>query len=308
MKKSIKWLLITVGFYVVSGSFFAFATEQPSAEQSVAIFIRDDVYHDYRRFLAGRQPQNITDFSGQFIRRDVVDMIIAQQALYLGGFDKTFNYQIGKINFRNTKLLEQGELLISFDTYWYEDAKLQVDKLHISDAVIRKGEYFAGIFASPKNKKVFNLRNLSDFNQLTSVSTPRWRTDWKTLSQLPLKNLVAEDEWLSQARMVSMQWIDFMLMPLMPQVNNQYVLEDILLTAVPNVLVLLDDSRHFVISKHHPDGNRAFKALQKGLTLLRKQGAIEKAYRQAGLIPDLTEQLIINLPFTRKLVQRSFPK
>lgn len=308
MKRSIKWLLITVGFYVVSGSFFACATEQPNAEPSIAIFIRDDVYHDYKRFLAGRQPQNITDFSGQFIRRDVVDMIIAQQALHLGGFDKTFDYQVGKINFRNTKLLEQGELLISFDSYWYEDAKSLAGKVYISDAVIRKGEYFAGIFTSPKNKKVFNLYHLSDFNQLTSVSTPRWRTDWKTLSQLPLKDLVAEDEWLSQVRMVSMQWIDFMLMPLMPQMNNQYVLEDIVLKAVPKVLVLLDDSRHFVITKHHPDGKRAFKALQKGLTLLREQGAIEKAYRQAGFIPDLTDQLIINLPLIRKPAQRNFPK
>ncbi|MFM9785581.1 hypothetical protein ACKI13_46775, partial [Streptomyces scabiei] len=76
---------------------------------------------------------------------------------------------------------------------------------------------------------------------------------------------MAEDEWLSQVRMVSMQWIDFMLMPLMPQTNNSYVLEDIVLQAVPNVLVLLDDSRHFVIAKQHPEGERAFKALQAGL-------------------------------------------
>ena len=303
MKRCLKWLLITVGFYVVSTPFYAIATEQ-----SIAIFIRDDVYDDYVHFLAGRSPQEITDFSGRYVRRDVVDMIIAQQALYLGGFNKKFTYQIGKINFRNTKLLEQGELLLSFDSYWYEDAKSLTDKVYISDAVIRKGEYFAGVFTSPNNNKVFKLQHLSDFNQLTSVSTPRWRTDWQTLSQLPLKDLVAEDEWLSQVRMVSMQWIDFMLMPLMPQTNNRYVLEDIVLQAVPNVLVLLDDSRHFVIAKQHPEGERAFKALQAGLKVLRAQGAIAKAYRQAGFIPDLSEQLIINLPLTRKPVQRSFPK
>ncbi|MEI5579151.1 hypothetical protein, partial [Streptomyces brasiliscabiei] len=95
--------------------------------------------------------------------------------------------------------------LLSFDSYWYEDAKSLTDKVYISDAVIRKGEYFAGVFTSPNNNKVFKLQHLSDFNQLTSVSTPRWRTDWQTLSQLPLKDLVAEDEWLSQVRMVSMQ-------------------------------------------------------------------------------------------------------
>lgn len=39
---------------------------------------------------------------------------------------------------------------------------------------------------------------------------------------------------------------------------------------------------------------------------MREQGAIEWAYRQAGFIPELTDQVIINLPLTRKLVQSSF--
>lgn len=274
-----------------------------TTDNNVVIYIRDDVYHDYMRFLNGRKVQDIDDFSGQFIRRDVVDMIIAQQALLLGGFNKHFSYQIGKVNFRNTKLLEQGELLISFDSYWNEDANALNNKVFISDPVIRKGEYFAGIFSSPSNSKVFKIKHLSDFNQLTSVSTPRWRTDWRTLSALPLKSLTREDEWLSQVRMVSMQWIDFMLMPLMPEINNHYVLEDISLKAVPNVLILLNDSRHYVISKLHPDGRFAYKSLQLGLQLLREQGQIEKAYRQAGFIPDLTDKLIINLPATHKPFQ-----
>lgn len=298
-----KWFCTFLFFYCVCAPFFAV-----SQSESIAIYLRDDVYNDYKRFLAGKKPIQVKDFNTQFIRRDVVDMIIAQQALHLGGFTKNFDYQVGKINFRNTRLLEKGELLISFDSYWYEDTKSLNDEVYISDPVIRKGEYFAGIFASPDNKAVFKIKKLSDFNTLTSVSTPRWRTDWHTLSQLPLKELIREDEWLSQVRMVSMQWVDFMLMPLMPEMNNEYVLEGIKLTAVPDTLVLLDDSRHFVVSKLHPDGLRAFKALQKGLKILREQGAIEKAYRQAGFIPQLNDQVIINLPLNRKLVQSSFPK
>ncbi|MDP2634331.1 MULTISPECIES: hypothetical protein [unclassified Pseudoalteromonas] len=298
-----KWFCTFFLFYCVCTPFFVASQSEP-----IAIYLRDDVYNDYKRFLGGKEPIQVKDFNTKFIRRDVVDMIIAQQALHLGGFTKTFDYQVGKINFRNTRLLEKGDLLISFDSYWYEDTKAFNGEVFISDPVIRKGEYFAGIFASPDNKAVFNIKNLSDFNTLTSVSTPRWRTDWHTLSQLPLKELIREDEWLSQVRMVSMQWVDFMLMPLMPEMNNEYVLEGIKLSAVPNMLVLLDDSRHFVVSKLHPDGLRAFKALQKGLKILREKGAIEKAYRQAGFIPQLNDQVIINLPLTRKLVQNSFPK
>ncbi|WP_304635166.1 hypothetical protein [Pseudoalteromonas sp.] len=260
----------------------------------VVIFIRDDVFDDYSRFLKGREPIEVKDFSGAYIRRDVVDMIIAQQALILGGFTKPFRYHKGNINYRNTKLLENGKLLISFDSVWSLDANKLTRDVYVSAPVIREGEYFAGVYTSPRNEKVFKINQLSDFSQLTAVSTPRWQTDWQTLSALPLKELLREDEWLSQVRMVSMQWVDFVMVPLMPSLNNRYILEDINLVAVPDVLLQLNDSRHFIISKKHPDGKAAYTALQKGLQQLREAGAIEKAYREAGFIPDLTHYTVIN--------------
>jgi hypothetical protein len=57
-------------------------------------------------------------------------MIIAQQALKLGGFKHSFTYAPGKVNFRNTKLLQNGQLLISFDSYWQQDALPLFNKLY----------------------------------------------------------------------------------------------------------------------------------------------------------------------------------
>lgn len=280
----IGWLFLLLSTFQVYGN----------DNKSVVIFIRDDVYDDYSRFLNGRKPLEVKDFSGAYIRRDVVDMIIAQQALSLGGFTKPFRYHKGNVNYRNTKLLEDGQLLLSFDSVWSVDAKQLIDSVYISDPVIRNGEYYAGIFTSPNNKKVQQVKQLTDFKQLTAVSTPRWQTDWQTLSALPLKELLREDEWLGQVRTVSMQWVDFMMMPLMPSLNNRYTLENIELVAVPNLVLQLNDSRHFIISKRHPDGKAAFVAIQKGLARLRKTGSIEKAYREAGFIPDLNNYTVIN--------------
>ena len=280
----IGWLFLLLSTFHVYGN----------DNKSVVIFIRDDVYDDYSRFLNGRKPIEVKDFSGAYIRRDVVDMIIAQQALSLGGFTKPFRYHKGNVNYRNTKLLEDGQLLLSFDSVWSVDAKQLAESVYISDPVIRNGEYFAGIFTSPNNKKVLKVKQLADFKQLTAVSTPRWQTDWQTLSALPLKELLREDEWLGQVRTVSMQWVDFMMMPLMPSLNNRYSLENIELVAVPNLVLQLNDSRHFIISKSHPDGKPAFAAIHKGLSQLRKTGAIEKAYREAGFIPDLNSNTVIN--------------
>lgn len=260
----------------------------------IQIYVRDDVYEDYKRFLNGRHVEEISDFSGQYIRRDVVDMILAQQALALGGFRKEFEYQTGNVNFRNTKLLEQGKLLLSMDSYWLEDAKSMSDSVYVSEPLIKKGEYYAGVFYSPDNKKMQQLDSYSQLQTYTSVSTPRWRTDWETLHSMPLQKLFVEHEWISQARMVSMMWADFMLMPLMPSLKNEFNLEGIKLVAHPKLVVLLDGSRHLVVSKNHPYGGEAFKALQTGLKILDDRGMIIKAYQQAGFIPDFTKYKVLN--------------
>ncbi|MGC0121511.1 hypothetical protein [Pseudoalteromonas piscicida] len=264
------------------------------ASEALNVFIRDDVLADYQRFVGERDVTKITDFSGQYLRRDVVDMVVAQQALQKGGFDKTFIFTPGFVSFRESNLLEKGEQLLHFDSYWKADLENKGRLLFISEPVIQKGQYFAGIYHGIDNQKVKQLKEEQGLTQLTSVSNPKWQTDWQTLESLPLKQLHAELDWMSQARMVSKGWVDFMLMPLMPKLDNRFVLEDVELIANEHLVVLLNDSRHFAVSRLHPEGERAFAALQKGLAILREQGRITSAYQQAGLIPDLKKYQVVN--------------
>ncbi|MCG7535215.1 hypothetical protein [Pseudoalteromonas sp. OOF1S-7] len=296
VNRALRTALICLCCLVVSPAALAarIAAEQPASDNVVDMFIRDDVYADYLRFLNGREPLEVTQFSGNYVRRDVVDMVLAQQALALGGFRKVFTYRPGNVSFRHSNLLEQGKLLLSFDSYWLEDAQAKADKLFISDAVIRRGEYFAGIFYAPENLAVARITRLDELRELSAVSTSRWRTDWQTLNSLGLKHLMNEPVWASQAQMVNRQWVDFMLMPLMPSLDNEFRLDDIFLVAHPNLVVQFDGSRHFVVSRLHPDGERAFKALQSGLKQLRAQGMIRQAYEQAGFIPDQRRYRVLN--------------
>ena len=216
------------------------------------------------------------------------------QALKLGGFKHTFKYAPGKLNFRNTKMLQMGRLLISFDSYWSTDAKALNGDVFISDAVIRNGEYIAGIYTSPKNHDVLAIKELEDLKSFTAVSTPKWRTDWKTLQSLPLKDLVREDEWLSMARMVGLQWIDILLMPFNATPDQSFTLDKIQLVPVKNIGIELKDSRHFVISRKHAYGQQAFKAINIGLKKLRQKNIIVKAYTEAGFFVDEVKVKVIN--------------
>jgi hypothetical protein len=266
-----------------------------SKADDILIYIRDDVYDDYIKFVNDRDVHTIKDFSGKNIRRDVVDMIIAQQALKIGNFQHKFIYAAGKLNFRNTKMLESGRLLISFDTYWLSDAKALNDNVYISKAIIRKGEYIAGIYTSPNNKAVLAIKELSDLQSFTAVSTPKWRTDWQTLQTLPLKELIQEDEWLSQARMVNLGWIDFLLMAFNSTPDQSFSMEKIHLVPVKNIGIVLQDSRHFVISVKHPHGKTALLAMNKGIKQLRDENRIIQAFTQAGFFIDPKKVKILNL-------------
>jgi hypothetical protein len=264
--------------------------------EDILIYIRDDVYEDYITFLNGRDIHAIKHFSGKNIRRDVVDMILAQQALQMGNFTHNFKYASGKLNFRNTKMLESGRLLISFDSYWLADAKALNDSVYISAPIIRKGEYIAGIYTSPNNKAVLAIKKLNDLRNFTAVSTPKWRTDWQTLQALPLKELVQEDEWLSQARMVNLGWIDFLLMAFNSTPDQSFIMEKIHLVPVKNIGIVLQDSRHFVISVKHPHGKAALLAMNIGIKQLRDENRITQAYTQAGFFIDPEKIKILNLP------------
>jgi hypothetical protein len=268
--------------------------------EEIPVYIRDDVYEDYLKFLNGRPVLSIVDFRGTTMRRDVADMVLLQQALALGGFTRNFYYQPGKFNFRNTKMLESGDSLLSFDTYWLTDAKAMSGKVYISEPVVRRGEYLAGIYTSPENLPVLRTRTLAELRKFSGVSTPKWRTDWETMSALALKELIREDEWLSQARMVHMRWVDFMLMPFFHDEHGIYQLEQLRLKVVPGVAILLNDSRHFVVSKSHPYGRLANEALNKGLRILRENGRIEQMYKQAGFMLPKNSVQILNPPAIEK--------
>jgi hypothetical protein len=263
--------------------------------EDILIYIRDDVYADYIKFVNGRDVNEIKNFSGKNIRRDVVDMIIAQQALKIGNFQHEFTYAAGKLNFRNTKMLESGRLLISFDTYWLSDAKALNENVYISAPVIRKGEYIAGIYTSPNNKNVLAIKELNDLKSFSAVSTPKWRTDWQTLQTLPLKDLIQEDEWLSQARMVSLGWIDFLLMSFNSTPDQSFNMEKIHLVPVPNIGIELKDSRHFVISAKHPLGKAALLAINIGLDKLRNENKIKHAFTEAGFFIDRKKIKVLNV-------------
>ena len=262
-------------------------------QDKLQITIEADTYNQAQALLGPRSPATIENFSHPECQRDIVDFILVQKALSLGGFKRKFEFHLGNFDARNIKLLINGLLLVSFDTIWLSHAIQHQKTVFISAPVIRKGEYWAGIYSSKKNSSRIKLNNLKDLKALSIVSSKDWYVDWLTLTNINPKKLIHEPDWISMAKLVSMGWVDVMLAPFNNQFPFQFKGDNYHIVAIDGVKLALDDSRHFVVSRAHPQGYEAFEALEKGLTELRKLGTIERAYRQCGFFNPRVENWIL---------------
>lgn len=260
---------------------FLFFTRFAHAEK-VEITVETDVYHYAQEIIAQRDILDVKDYSSPNAQRDAVEFILIQQALALGGSNIQFSFLLGNYDARNIKLLLDGSLLINFDSMWLSQIQQYSDELYISEPIINKGEYWAGLYTAVDNKKALATKNLSDLQNLSVISNRNWFVDWKTLNQIKPKALIHDEEWISMAKLVSLQWVDVMLAPFTIKQPFSYQATDYKIIAVENVKVALNDSRHFAVSKKHPLGKETFIALQKGLKILRQEKAITKAYQDSG--------------------------
>ncbi len=272
-----------------------------SSQIKIPITVETDVYRHAQALIGEQKIVNIKSFSGPDSHRDVVEFILVQQALTLGGSTLDFTFTLGNYDARNIKLLQSGLLLISFDSLWLSHVSKLAEDVYISDPVIKRGEYYAGVFTSINNEKALSTKNLAGLRRLSIISNKNWPVDWKTLLEIAPKSITHDEEWLSMAKLVSLQWVDIMLAPFSNSPPFIYRDDGYEITAIDGIKVALNDSRHFVVSKKHPKGKETFIALQKGLTILRQRGAITKAFQQSGFFNEHVQNWsIINKDFIIK--------
>ncbi|RZM77007.1 hypothetical protein C3B51_16620 [Pseudoalteromonas rubra] len=258
----------------------------------ISISIEQDIY-EYAKEILSEQP--ISEFSAEIFnhpkcQRDVVEFLIAQRALLEGGFAHPFRFTLGNYDARNLKLLQSGLLLMSFDTIWLSQAQTINDDVYISEPIIEKGAYFAGIYTSGSNKVSLRNKISKDLSQISIVSSRAWLVDWVTLKALKPKQLHHEDDWITMAKLVSNGWVDAMLVSFNNTRPFYYEGPGYRIEAIEGIKVALQDSRHFVVSRHHPYAKEAYAALQLGLTKLKAHKFIDQAYRQCGFITPLIDE------------------
>lgn len=252
--------------------------------EPAAVIAPSDVWRDYRMLLGQRDPLTLTQFRGMGTRRDVVELVLVQQALRLGGWREGIRPVEATAYSRILREIADGRALVSGTTAWRADLAPLGAEVYISRALIGPGQSVAGFYTVPGNVRALAARNLDEVRQLRAVSNRQWRADWEVLSRLGLQELYDVAAWPSMVAMLAAGRADVVLAPFQPGNTMQFKTGGVTLVPVPNIKVSLPGSRHFAVSLLAPQGHEAAQALDRGLALLQQRGVIRRAYEQAGFI------------------------
>lgn len=240
-------------------------------------------YEAYLAFLDGRDPIKVSDFSGPHTRRSVVELVLLQQALKAGGLDTPVSFFFSPNYVRMINLVQTGDFVVAGNTAWHTDTNHLKEKLHFSPPVIRRGEYEAGIYALATNRKALaSVRSLKDLQNHSIVSNKHWKVDWRTLNELGMTKLYNAPVWETIVGMVIGGRVDFILSPFSTEPDLSVTYQGAKLLPVPNLKIGLLGTRHYIVSQAHPNGELVFQALKQGLSQMRQDGRIVKAFREAG--------------------------
>lgn len=270
---------------------------QAANEVVVDILKSENFTSRYNEILNGRSALAVEEFTplsaGSHL--EIVEMILLQQALYLGGETRPVKFKgTESHNLNEYTDLISGDVLTLGRTLWFEDTIDFLGSLYVSEAVIPYGQYEAGFYVAKDNLAAQSM-TIADLHKLKVVANPRWKADWRALKNTPviINNFIGP--WENMLAMVDAKIVDAMLV-------NFSVSPDLILrfagkefVPIPNLKVMLPDSRHFVVSKQHPEGKLIFEALEKGLVELNEQDKIARFYQQAGFInPQVKEWQLVN--------------
>ena len=241
---------------------------------------------DYEKFLQEKQlpPEEINDFKSKYSSRVVADLVLISQALKLGGMDAKLNIVTFPNSARERAQVKKGKIAISGQAHWRTEFDSRV---HISSATIPRGRFIKAILGLPNNEKLKDLRWYTDFQQITTAIVPSWAHDLQLLEKMGVKHIYKAPSRGNLIKMAHAGRVDFILIDFSNKIKDGYFLEDdIKLKVTEKTKIVLDGSRHYMVSKLHPQGDRIYKALEAGVKIMKEKGVFEKALYDVGFYPE----------------------
>jgi hypothetical protein len=251
--------------------------------EKVDVYIPPDVLADYLAFMGDRLPSEISDYSGEGARRDVIEVILFQQALSYTGSRWTVNFVEQPEYGAMLDGLVSGEVIASVTSLWRKDLSPRWEDLYITTAVIERGQFEAGFYTPLENEIAQQSRSNAELKSLQGISSRNWVIDWRTLENFGA-NVKHADTWGEMVQEVFSAQSDYLLAPFQSTEDLRLELPEGTLVPIPDVKIALMGTRHFAISRSHYLGWAFNTSLHRGLMAMKKEGLLVKAYSDSGFL------------------------
>lgn len=247
----------------------------------INVLISSNILKDTQLFADGRPFHDINHFNQTGVRRDVVSLILLNKALRLGGYTGSIHYQPDSEYKRLISRIRKAGAVMMAEPVWRKHVESD-PALLVSEPVIRTGEFEAGLYTSPNNQLALASSLPKPYSQFSATTSPHWPRDLEALDKLGIEKIHLSLYWKNMVKFVYAKRADFTLAPFQNSQDLSIQAYGVTLTPIKNVKVALSGSRHFIVSRKHPQGAQIYQHLQKGLNHLRNDGTITRAYTESG--------------------------
>jgi len=235
---------------------------------------------------SNRAERELTSFNSPLLNKILVSFILLQKAAYPGGFKNQIKVEGIPNSARNIFSIHSGIFIALGYNIWKEAAEKYSEDLFISSPVILTGTFEKGIYGLKSNTALFNIQSLQDLKQCCSIiENSHWQVDHKTISEMNISGILITINHESMVKIVNAGRADFALLEFGGAAAVLSITKySITLNAVPGFKVALRSSRHYAVSKKHPQRKEFFDALQKGIELLNQHNTFTSALKEIGFI------------------------
>jgi hypothetical protein len=274
--------------YAFASMFFICGTvafaEQAPARIHLKISADTQIIDSFSKWTAATPWGQITQYSGSYVNRPTVDLILELQALKAGGLDFDFEL-VPTPNYERAKLeVVEGLVDLSAETIWDDEIAQNADSLSKSDVVLENGQFEKGVYTLPTNSKILSITTMDELRQYVGVTVGTWALDVKTMEAMNLKGVERAIKIENVFLMIQRQRADFTLTEFSGTSDLSVENSGVTLVPVPNFKVAIAGSRSWVVSKKSPNSSAILTSLQIGIKILRADGRIDRALKESGFL------------------------
>jgi hypothetical protein len=273
-------------FLICNNSFAA--KEQPI---SVSIAISEQNLVVFNTWIAHKNCWDVDKFPADHSNRAAVELVMLCKALQLGGLEFTLDIYHAPNYGRSLLLGKQKKVHLLGESIWKDQA--DYEHFYVSPPLLKKGEFQKGIYTLKTHPMMKLVHNVDDLINYRGISINSWHHDWDILRHLT-KNMFAAPSKSSIHKMIKHDRADFTL----GEFNHDMsiLMGGVYLYPIPNLKVVVDQSRHFVVRKGMKNSEKIISAFNKGLLEMLAQGTIKRMYMQTGFISSKAENWEILKP------------